>query len=364
VCLHDIIDVPLHGYCTRANSRTPRHPCLQVQLPSMAAAQSAPVAPPSPLTSAEREEIDKFASTISRYVQDGNQVVFFLGAGASFTANVPMAGRLMKSWRQDGAVGDSYSAMVKSRFLGRPARNKYFRELCGRPEVAASPGHYALVRMRKAHRGLFPAVITTNFDPLIEKTLSGDKVSVTKVAAHEDSNHKTLTTALEYPDEMFSVVKVHGDPWEETYNTFDEVDTLPLTLTPPLFNLFLRKPTLLVFMGYSGSDAGVVQWLDAVGVTKDCVLYCNSTETSGPLGVWLRSKNFVHIKFTRFDELMDALGTCAQLPRAHSPHTVLDAQLMACSELTCCHLLARSPPTQPHASNCLRRHQRDGHLVK
>jgi hypothetical protein len=252
-----------------------------------------------------------FVTAAARHVRDGNNnIVFFLGAGCSRAAGIPLASELMDRWASEGIVrSTSYSTMLEARYPMRSMCSHAFRKLCKNRQP--TEGHRALAQLFASFPAQIRLCLTTNFDGLVEEAIDQRN--------HADGNQRHMwvhhqqgkgaATALRHhlgQDSVFGVVKLLGDAPSDTYSSkHGELDFLP---AEPVCLEIQRKPTMLVFNGYGGNDSGVVAWLREIGVMEGGVYWCSQNEPAGLIAPWLREKHYHHVVHRDFDEIMAALG--------------------------------------------------------
>lgn len=135
--------------------------------------------------------------------------------------------------------------------MAEEAGTGYFRVLQALDSDQCNANHDALADLAKA--GLIRAIITTNFDRLIEISLTARGVSHS-VFADTDSFEK-LPDVLDDPEASLSLIKAHGTVSDHT----SMVDTLaqrvagrPASLEQAIHTLLQRSPCLV--LGFSGAD--------------------------------------------------------------------------------------------------------------
>jgi hypothetical protein len=127
----------------------------------------------------------------------------------------------------------------------------YFRVLQGLDTDRYNPNHAALADLAGA--GLLRAVITTNFDRLIEAAMAARGVAYRVFA--DTAAFEQLSDALEHPGAPLPVIKAHGT----VTDVASMVDTLaqrvagrPKPVLDAIHTLLQRSPCLV--LGFSGAD--------------------------------------------------------------------------------------------------------------
>lgn len=254
-------------------------------------------------------DVERFAATLARHLRDGNSVCFFLGAGCSRKGGVPTSEELMQLWEIEGIERGTYFRMLERRYPLATAADAAFRAL----NTKASPtsGHHALANMFAAYSSQVKLCLTTNFDGLIESAVGQRNMSDGNTRSartfFQQTDARTMRHTLSLPN-VFGVVKLHGDALAggsvEAAKSTDVCDDL----TDPVRTQLHAKPTILVFIGYSGNDNNVVRWLRKLEVDPHSVFWCSKAEPVGLISPWLRENAYVHVAHEDFDEIMGWIG--------------------------------------------------------
>lgn len=188
----------------------------------------------------------------------GRPLALLVGSGTSFSAGIPTAQQLLDRFTSElQALGHkddpkSYSEAISARFPSRQERRAFFERVCAGKQP--QPEHYAIAQL--VRRGFVRAIISTNFDHLIEQgllTLPG--LSIPTVL------HRTHLPQRVLPGVAPVLAKIHGD------FLFDDIANVPKELadrTSETERQVLRDLTRgcnLLVVGYSGSDANVMATL-------------------------------------------------------------------------------------------------------
>jgi SIR2-like domain len=212
---------------------------------------------PDPSENAFRELV-----RLSRVHKDANGICVFLGAGCSLSSskeNISTAG-IIARYLGDRSPGVDYSArdhennfreFVNSWLsLGTRDRNDVLARYIP-PDMEPSAGYINLARLVAA--GTIKAIITTNFDNLIDKALQRYGVDYVFHCGDRAPMNPTGRPPI------VTLVKVHGGLHQcDLSFSPDELDQLPRGLARLVRQLSSR--TLLV-VGYSGQDRGVMKAL-------------------------------------------------------------------------------------------------------
>ena len=164
-------------------------------------------------------------------------------------AEIP-AGETLKGFRvlrdERGALPPDFQAQLMEEECGE----EYFRVLQVLDSDQRNPCHDAIAAL--ARTGVVAAIVTTNFDQLIERALDAAGVAYRLIATPDD--FESLSGALEAAGPL-AVIKPHGSvQWPASM-----VDTLrqrvkgrPQVLEHALAEIFARHACLVV--GFSGAD--------------------------------------------------------------------------------------------------------------
>lgn len=280
-------------------------------------------------------------SKVTRIVAnaDPGEFMVFLGAGASKSSGVPLAGEMIAEWRKmmhrdQGPVGsdceewchaqpwfgidEEYSTLFENLFPNPRARQKYVE-----PKIEQGfPSWCYLYLASLIHAGHFNVVFTTNFDDLVNDALSMF-LGYNPVVCAADSQVGTINVVTR----RAKIIKLHGDYlFKQLKNTVEELQELD----PNMGGKFAEfsKQCGMVVVGYAGRDRSVMRVIDEVMTDPE----------SFPCGVWwgTRHGDDVHPNLARlaakhprrfklflcpdFDDFMAELHSNLKLPL---PETVL-----------------------------------------
>lgn len=189
--------------------------------------------------------------------------VVWVGAGASIAAGLPSAWQLATGmWDRFGldprpALGDAY-ALVDA-FHARYGGGELEDALSHLVPTGVRPAavHHAVARL--AARGRIAALVTTNYDRLLEHAL--DAAGVTHLP-------QVLDRAVHLPDDgRLRLLKVHGDlgDWRHvvlTGRSYAEFADRYRRLVAQLDLLLVQRP--LLFVGCSLLDERILGWVEGL----------------------------------------------------------------------------------------------------
>lgn len=194
-----------------------------------------------------------------------SRFVFFLGAGAPRSAGLPLADELKDRVAKTvfgsdipDQIDDGRLEDVMELFQSMAGQDGY--ELVAR-EVRGfhdQPKGYPLLG-DLAHRGFVEAIVTTNFDLLLDELPLARPVNFTILSSDEDHVSRTV------PRGTTLVSKIHGsagEPKTMRGSWTDGRSALPLERAKLLKNLLGRCPT--VFIGWAGRDKDVVRVISEI----------------------------------------------------------------------------------------------------
>lgn len=224
--------------------------------------------------------------TIAGLLSEGRKPIFLLGAGASVSSGVPLAGQLVESmakfaycratarviddptlmrsdwygwleqrpwFRRDAPPADLYPLAVENLLQPSSSRKAFFQTIL-RKALEPSKGYQRLVNLM-AKRSI-GTVLTTNFDDLIARS-----VKSLRAVGHCDeiktpSDYAMFDTASSVPQ----VIYLHGsvDHYSDK-NLINETQRLDEDLVKLLIPLLRDHP--LVIVGYRGAEPSVMRHL-------------------------------------------------------------------------------------------------------
>lgn len=227
------------------------------------------------------------APIIATLLKETPRPVFLLGAGASVTSGIPLAGEIVSKaakWafaRQDGKDPDDpritrsdwypwlvnnhawfkedvplaslFPYAVENLLLPKKSRKEFWVKLLN-PDVRPSIGYLRLVELM--HLGRVNIVLTTNFD----ECLLNARTEINRPHHIDDvrtpSEYIKISATPSYP----LLVYLHGDVNNYSdKNVVEEVEKMDRQLVAKLIPILKDHP--LVVIGYRGAEASIMQHL-------------------------------------------------------------------------------------------------------
>ena len=197
-------------------------------------------------------KIEHFAYLLKKAKEDKQpQPIFFLGAGASRSGNIPLASEIIKQILIDFADNPLIIDMPKDEItyaklmgvLTPSQRNRLLKKYIDEAKINVT--HIYLAQLIK--EGFVDYVLTVNFDNLMLRALALYNIFP---ATYDMAILKDLTTTT-FKEK--SVVYLHGQShglW--LLNTTEELDKVK-TILPRIFDT-IKNNRPWVFIGYSGED--------------------------------------------------------------------------------------------------------------
>jgi hypothetical protein len=221
---------------------------------------------------------------------------FFVGAGVSVCAEIPLASKDLP--RLPSIVScvrrDFYNSLAKPQIGDNELLSWYAdQKLLQRPETIYSdalnligdtphsrqhylrtffdgkkPGSTHLSIAKLIELNYLDVIFTTNFDSLLEDAIRGNGNCLTpKVASHSDSIADVLLT-----EPGPKVIKLHGDYlFSDIRNTKEETERLTINMRQKLRS-FLREKGLIV-IGYSGNDHSIMSIFEQIAYNGESFPY-------------------------------------------------------------------------------------------
>lgn len=250
---------------------------------------------------------------------------FVLGAGASLESGIPASEILVKQWDQalrnrygkahqtwllqhgidDSNCSDHYCKYYGKVYEGdrRTAGLNFLESLMEGKVPSFGYAVLADLLVRTANN----IVITTNFDHLLEDAITYYTDKIPFVIGHD-----TLTAYMGIDIKRPVIVKVHGDLRFAPANSEDEVGKLSPAWEKPL--KAIMENYHLVFMGYAGNDAGLMDFLTKQATDDDqkmlmpyWMLY-GEMEPSEKILTFVRAAKGEFVRHQGFDHFMLKLG--------------------------------------------------------
>lgn len=211
---------------------------------------------------------------LSISIAEGKGVyAFFLGSGVSMEAGIPTGSDIfwetIRLIRHDGSqqtddiaqladwlktseyANYTYANILQALFPSIGERHQFLaKHFAGQDP---GPSHRAIAEM--VAKGFIKVIITTNFDPLMERALDERKLPYCVVASDEDVQN---ATPVEHSNCW--IIKLHGDYQRQSIrNTPSELASLAPAIASKFKEIADRYG--LVVIGYAGADEGVMSVL-------------------------------------------------------------------------------------------------------
>lgn len=302
--------------------------------------------------------------SIAGLLNDGRGPIFLLGAGASVSSGVPLAGQLVESigkfayckstarvlddptlmrsdwygWLEQRTWFDRtasraalYPTAVEALLQPSYVRKEFFQSVLRRA-LQPSVGYERLVRLM-AKRSL-TTVLTTNFDDLIARTVKGARSVGHCVEIKTPSDYSMFDTASAVPQ----VIYLHGSVDHYTdKNLLNETLKLDDDLVDLLRPLLRDHP--LVVIGYRGAEPSVMRHLllEQAGICKNyrsgiywCYRKGSDPLADSPLLRELQSQiqtNLLFVEIDGFDGLLTSIDKLVNAIPARPAISASPAQL-------------------------------------
>jgi hypothetical protein len=271
----------------------------------------------------------------------GSDPVLLLGAGASVTSGVPAAGQTVEKaarwawckengrhpddftvrrsdywpwltaqpWYKAGlSPADLYPDAIDNLLGVKSDRREFFERLIN-PGVPPSRGYVALTQI--LHQGWISTVLTTNFDPCLERAAIQLNRPHRLVSITTPADYVMFSSASHDPQLIF----LHGSVKHYTdKNLTDEVQSLDPQLVDKLRPLLRDHPMIVV--GYRGAEASVMKDLFLAQANTDgflhgvywCVLDTGQADPFPPFVTQLAGEigsSFQLVPIKGFDDLFE-----------------------------------------------------------
>jgi Tfp pilus assembly protein PilF len=296
--------------------------------PPLAAAAAAPqpagvvnLGKPRPI---RQIDVTEFVNRLHVAHADGKgKFAFFLGAGCSKSSGIPLAGELVKdnwlprlhamrkphekdvtTWATTCFQGYDpknaallYGRVMAELFLTPDDRQTEIETLCDSRTPAF--GYAVLAQMVASETGTFNIVLTTNFDDLV-----ADALYLYTPARPLVIHHESLAEYIRPTRTRPLIVKLHGDHRLSPHNTTTETSAIAKALADQTKSLLHDRG--LIFIGYSGSDTGILQMLQQLPskALPHGAFWVHPDEPTGPIRDWLIERDGIWVKSGWFDEVM------------------------------------------------------------
>ncbi|MCE7061942.1 SIR2 family protein [Dyadobacter sp. CY343] len=229
----------------------------------------------------------KNAAIIATLLKETPKPVFLLGAGASVTAGIPLAGEVVskaakwayarengknsddpritrsdwypwleqtQNWfRKDVPLADLFPYAVENLLKPQKARKEFWVKILN-PDVRPSIGYLRLVELM--HLGKIDTVLTTNFDECINKARNEINRPAMIDYVRTSPEYVKITATPGFPVSVF----LHGDVNNYSdKNVIDEIKRMDDDLVEALVPLLKDHP--LIVVGYRGAEPSVMEHL-------------------------------------------------------------------------------------------------------
>lgn len=253
-----------------------------------------------------------------------SRFTLFLGAGASYSSGVPMAGGLVKRWLprlknietgndndlqiwaanrfkgyNENNPAEFYGPIMEALFINPKDRQQEIENLIERKDPHFG---YAVLAQLISHEEWgkhFNMVLTTNFDDMVADALYLYTNKKPLVIAHE-----SLVSFVQITRSRPLVIKLHGDARLAPKNTEFETAELAEEVKRVVMNILTE--TGLIFAGYGGNDQSILDILKDIpdsGLPWG-IYWVNDHPPTGELGEWLDSRGAIWVNHLDFDEWM------------------------------------------------------------
>ncbi len=216
-----------------------------------------------------------------------SRVCFFLGAGAPRGAGVPLADELKDTVANSIFGADVPSAIAEGRledalelFQAMGGRDGYELVAAEIRRYSTQPEAYPLLADLIA-RGFVEAILTTNFDLLLDLLPAIRAVDFALFATDEDFDSRQV------PTNQTLVAKLHGcssDP-ASMRGSWTDTKELPTARSTVLSHYVSTYP--MVFVGWAGLDADIVPILESISAKSDHpkIFWVNPSDGAPPAAI-------------------------------------------------------------------------------
>ncbi|OJV17414.1 SIR2 family protein [Dyadobacter sp. 50-39] len=229
----------------------------------------------------------KNSAIIATLLKEKPKPIFLLGAGASVTSGIPLAGEVVskaakwayardhgknsddpritrsdwypwleqtQSWfRKDVPLADLFPYAVENLLTPQKARKEFWVKILN-PDVKPSIGYLRLAELM--HLGKIDTILTTNFDECINKARNEINRPALIDYVRTPPEYVKITATPGFPVSVF----LHGDVNNYSdKNVIDEVKRMDNDLVEALVPLLKDHP--LIVVGYRGAEPSVMEHL-------------------------------------------------------------------------------------------------------
>lgn len=229
-----------------------------------------------------QKNIETIASELvaSMSIEGGHGVALLLGAGCSLTSGVPLwADLATQVLQQIGAQMNTEEPMtgLEEYLTGNPNSRDLVEALIKQTLDKANPSRGYEYLSYLVSGGFYKTIITTNWDHLLEQSLSrAIPVNRLVVLTRDLITDETMAEVLDKSNDRVVVVKLHGDPIVNL-RMGDGVSTR--SLPQRLADALSRRMKRTHIVGHSVSDLDVIQLLMGRVGDGDFLLVSPKSET-------------------------------------------------------------------------------------
>lgn len=213
---------------------------------------------------------------------NNEQLSLFVGAGISIESKLPNWNDLINELKKELNTKENDFLKVAQLYFLQFGKNIYYKKLLEKFELSTKKPNELIdniVRMRCKN------IVTTNWDDLLEKSISNYGMFYDVVKNSDDFSNLGINTNL--------LIKMHGDLLDRNI-VFKEDDYLSYSDNFSLIELFVKSifiRSVVLFVGYSVSDFNVKQLITWVQ---------NRTKQNLPIYFLEVKKDFDYLEFTYY----------------------------------------------------------------
>jgi tetratricopeptide (TPR) repeat protein len=283
----------------------------------------------------KEDKEDKESKESKENKENSTRFCFVLGSGASKACGIPTGLELAARWAEeihelrpeylpsikknlhnkknglDPKQSENYFNLYYARFYAQPSEGpKYLEKVMQDAELSC--GFYTLAQLLMDPR--HNLVLTTNFDSMVEDSLSIYAKSSALVIPHESLAHY-----IDITQKKPMVVKLHRSLFFDPKNTNDDMDKLVKDWTPALDKIFSIYTPLVI--GYNGGDLSLMQYmLDKADTLRGLYWFKRKCDKLPDCVKQLLDKCSGHLieidEPNAFDWIMWKIGECKDYPDA------------------------------------------------
>jgi len=276
-----------------------------------------------PLSRMAAEEFARRLGVVATEKAREKNFAFFLGAGCSVTSGIRDAAGLVREdwlpklkemrnpshkdldeWAKEEFPGYDpndaaahYGPVMEALFPYDHDKQLEIERLCSGKSPAV--GYFFMAELIAHANGCFSAVLTANFDDLLESAFYLSYGSRPLVISHESMAGYIRATRMRP-----LVVKLHGDYMLSPLNTAEETEALKEAIEGKVREFLNDRG--LVFIGYGGRDKGILRMLERFpsSALHLGVYWASAQQPETPVRDWLEKRKATWVESGDFDELM------------------------------------------------------------